>query len=106
MTRDPAYDYVPAELLSQMPPLYATEKQIDPTVWIKLFTPDSNWTWYLTEYDPAERLAFAFIVGQESELGYVSLIEMEECRGPLGLRVERDLQFKPQPLSHIRRLHP
>ena len=106
MIPDPAYDYVPADIAAQIPPLYATEKLDNPTVWIKLFTPDSNWTWYLTEYDPAERLAFGLVIGQETELGYFSLSEMEESRGPLGLKVERDLHFQPQPLSKIRDLHP
>ena len=100
-----AYDYIPATLASQIPPLYATEKLDDPTVWIKLFTPDSNWTWYLTEFDPDERLGFGLVIGHEQELGYVSLDEMSESRGPLGLRVERDLHFLPQPLSQVRALH-
>lgn len=106
MIPDPAYDYVPASIAAQIPPLYATEKLADPTVWIKLFTPDSNWTWYLTEYDPAERLAFGLVVGHETELGYFSLSELEESRGPLGLKVERDLHFQPQPLSNIRDQNP
>lgn len=106
MTRDPAYDYVPVSIAAQIPLLYSTEKLADPTVWIKLFTPDSNWTWYLTEYDPAERLAFGLVVGPETELGYFSLSEMEESRGPMGLKVERDLHFQPQPLSNIRDQNP
>ena len=101
-----AYDYIPATLASQIPPLYATEKLDDPTVWIKLFTPDSNWTWYLTEFDPNERMGFGLVIGPEQELGYISLDEMTESRGPLGLRVERDLHFQPQPLSQVRAKHP
>ena len=100
-----AYDYVPASMANQIPPLYATENLDDPMVWIKLFTPDSNWTWYLTEFDPAERMGFGLVIGPEQELGYFSLDEMTESRGPLGLRVERDLHFKPQPLTHVRAKH-
>ena len=103
---DGAYDYVPATLANQVPPLYATESIADPTVWIKLFTPDSNWTWYLTECDPSEKLAFGLVAGSDTELGYFSLAEMEDSRGPLGLRIERDLHFKPQPLSQVQALHP
>ncbi len=101
-----AYDHVPATLAKLVPTLYATESIADPTVWIKLFTPDSNWTWYLTEFDPSEQLAFGFVVGPDTELGYFSLAEMEESRGPLGLRIERDLHFQPQPLSQVQAQHP
>ena len=38
-----------AELRKRLPPLYAQEKNKDPIVHIKLFTPDSSWTWYVTE---------------------------------------------------------
>ncbi|MFO0966121.1 MAG: DUF2958 domain-containing protein [Gemmataceae bacterium] len=100
--RDDAYDYLPASLASHIPRLYTTEKLADPTIFIKLFTPDSNWTWYLLEYDPAERLGFGLVIGHEQELGYFSLEEMEESRGPLELRIERDLHFKPLPLSQVR----
>jgi DUF2958 family protein len=35
------------------------------------------------------------------ELGYASLQELESVRRPLGLGFERDLYFKPTPLSEI-----
>ncbi len=97
-----AYDYVPATFASKIPPLYGTEKMADPTVWLKWFTPDSNYTFFLTEYDPQERRCFGLVVGHETELGYFSLEELEEVRGPLGLRMERDLHFTPKPLSEVR----
>jgi hypothetical protein len=31
----------------------------------------------------------------EDELGYFTLSELESVHGPLGLSVERDLQFEP-----------
>jgi hypothetical protein len=34
-----------AELRASLPPLYAQEKNTDPTVHAKFFTPDSQWTW-------------------------------------------------------------
>jgi hypothetical protein len=42
-------------------------------------------------------------VGQETELGYFSLNEMEEVRGLWGLPIERDMYFKPVPLSKVRK---
>ncbi|MDH3662468.1 MAG: DUF2958 domain-containing protein [Alphaproteobacteria bacterium] len=66
---------------------------------VKLFTPDANGTWLLTELDPDEPdIAFGLCdlgVGFP-ELGIVALSEIEELRGPLKLPVERDLWFDPQ----------
>ncbi len=68
---------------------------------VKYFTPDADWTWYATEYDPESRLFFGLVDGFERELGYFSLDELEQLRGPLGLPVERDLYWKPTPLSEL-----
>ena len=60
---------------------------------VKLFTPDGNATWLLTELNPDIDLAFGLCdlgLG-EPELGYVSLSELAAVRGPLGLPLERDL---------------
>ncbi len=96
---------LPDEIVKTLPPLYATENVADPTVHVKFFTPDSSWTWYLTEFDPSQRLCFGLVIGLDHELGYFSLAELEEVRGPLGLAIERDLYFKSRPLSECQRLH-
>ena len=65
---------------------------------VKLFTPDANCTWLLTELDPdAPEIAFGLCdLGMGfPELGSVSLTELESVRGRLGLAVERDLHFSP-----------
>jgi hypothetical protein len=62
---------------------------------VKLFTPDAQCTWLLTELDPDDGLAFGLCdlgLGQP-ELGYVSLAELVTVRGKRGLPVERDLHF-------------
>jgi hypothetical protein len=43
------------------------------------------------------------VEGLDNELGYFSLTELQEIRGPFGLALERDLYFDPTPLSTIRR---
>jgi hypothetical protein len=96
---DPAHDLMPESIAKTIPPLYTTEHDKDPIARLKWFTPDSSWTWYVTEYDPIERLCFGLVVGHASELGYFRPSEIEGVRGPLGLRVERDLYFEPTPLS-------
>ena len=63
---------------------------------VKLFTPDAQCTWLLTELDPDDGLAFGLCdrgMG-EPELGYVSMLELAAVRGELGLPVERDLHFE------------
>jgi hypothetical protein len=89
------------ELREQLPPLYSQEKVRDPQVICKFFTPDSQWTWYALEFD-GEDMFFGYIIGFEAELGYFSLSELESVRGPWGLPIERDLWFKPCPLSEVK----
>jgi hypothetical protein len=92
------------EIENLLPPLRAQEeKGMDAIVYAKFFTPDSNWTWFATEFDPVERLFFGYVCGQENEFGYFSLDELESCRGPFGLPIERDLYFMPTPVSEVRR---
>jgi len=71
-------------------------------VWVKFFTPWSNWTWLATEYDPEQRLFFGFVIGDYPELGYFSLDELESVRGPMGITIERDKYWKPCPLSEAK----
>jgi hypothetical protein len=86
------------ELRDTIPRLYSGEKARDPIVRCKFFLPDAQWTWYVLEFD-GEDTFFGYVVGLEAELGYFSLRELESVRGPLGLKVERDLYFEPMPLS-------
>ncbi len=88
-----------------IPKLYATEETKDPLCQIKLFTPDSNWTWYIIEIDEANELCFGYVVGFEQELGYFTVSELKKIRGALHLPIERDLGFTPTLLSEVKRLH-
>jgi len=92
------------ELREQLPPLYSQEKEADPLVICKFFTPDSNWTWYAYEFD-GQDLFFGLVYGFETEFGSFSLSELEQARGPLGLPIERDLHFQPKKLSEVRKEH-
>lgn len=70
---------------------------------VKLFTPDANATWLLTEIDHEEpSIAFGLCdLGLGfTELGSVSLDEIASLRGRLGLPVERDMHFEAKhPIS-------
>lgn len=70
---------------------------LDPVPVVKLFTPDAAATWLLTEIDPDDPdAAFGLCdLGYGCpELGYVSLFELHQIRGRLGLPVERDCLFR------------
>ena len=92
-----------AELRANLPPLYSQEHVADPTVHCKFFTPDSNWTWYVTEgaEEDGQFLFFGYVCGLEKEWGYFMLSELESARGLLGLPIERDLYFRPGPFSQV-----
>lgn len=98
-----------AELCEKLPRLYSQEHVADPIVYAKFFTPDSNWTWFVTEgeavefwdEDDTDFRFFGFVVGFEKEWGYFLLSELEAARGPLGLAIERDLNFRARPVSEV-----
>lgn len=92
------------ELERKLPPLGSQDGQgTNAIAYVKFFTPDSNWTWWASEYDPKERCFYGLVQGLEEELGYFSLDELESVRGPMRLKIERDLWFKPTPLKELYR---
>jgi hypothetical protein len=85
----------------KLPPLYSgEEKGLEAQAQVKFFTPDSNWTWYASEFDGKD-LFFGLVDGLELELGYFSLKELKEVHGPLGLPIERDLHYEPKTLKEL-----
>lgn len=87
------------KIAKKLPKIGATDK-LKPeyiTIPLKLFLPGGRWTWYITEYDPKEGLMFGYVKSgldpNFDELGYSSLEELEELKGPYGLTVERDMYW-------------
>lgn len=93
-------------LRKQLPTLYSTEDIPlgDKVLVCKFFTPDAQWTWFACEFD-GDELFFGYVIGLEAEWGYFSLSELESIRGPLGLPIERDLNFRPQSIGPLLRSH-
>lgn len=84
-----------------LPPLYANEHLgLLAIALVKFFTPDSNWTWYASEFD-GEDTFFGLVAGFDVELGYFLLSELQTVRGPLGLLVERDLHYEPKTIKEL-----
>ena len=99
------HELLPQELKEQLPKLYENEEYgLEAKALVKFFTPDSNWTWYASEFD-GEDILFGLVSGFEVELGYFSLAELEGVRGPLGLPKERDLHFRPETLQELMQNH-
>lgn len=97
---------IPHTLLSDIPDLYATEGSLNPVAYVKLFTPDSNWTWYIIEFSKDDaNTCYGYVQGLESELGYFSLLELESVHGPLGLTIERDMSFEPIEFSKVKKIN-
>ncbi len=93
---------LPPEIREQLPGLYANEEiGLMAQALVKFFTPDSNWTWYASEFDGKDTF-FGLVIGFFAEFGYFTLSELEKARGPLGLPIERDEHFEPKPLKELR----
>ena len=95
---------MPGALKSKIPKLYAQENEKDPMVYAKFFSPYTNALWLVTEYDGADTMfGWADLGYGMGELGYISLSELDNLhKGGLPL-VERDLYFRPAPLSKAKR---
>ena len=83
------------------------DEDFDPLPVVKLFMPDGAATWLLASLDPeCPAIGFALCdlgVGCP-EMGSVYVSELEDVRGSLGLKVERDLHFVgKKPLSEYAR---
>lgn len=81
----------------------AANPNYDPYPVLKLFTPDADATWLISQADPDEPdILFGLCdlgVGFP-ELGAVRLSEIAAIRGPVGLPVERDTAFRAErPIS-------
>jgi hypothetical protein len=105
LDRERGHKLLDEETKGRLPPLYSGEDLgLEAVAQVKFFTPDSGWSWFASEFD-GEDLFFGLVVGQEIELGYWSLSELREARGPLGLLVERDLYFEPTSLKELKAQH-
>ena len=95
------------EVGETIPALYANEnvKDYDDVLAVaKLFSPFSNWTWYITEMDPETGTCFGLVQGFETEVGYFDLTELAEATVFGGVpAVERDLYWQPKTIGKIRR---
>ena len=75
-------------------------REVPPTA--KLFTPMSNWTWYIMEWDAETGRCFGLAQGAEQEFGNFHLDELSEATAFGGvLLVERDCYWNPETIGEI-----
>lgn len=97
------HDLLPLSIRRKLPKLYSQDGKKNPTVFVKFFSPYSDFTWYITEFDGKDTM-FGYVKrsGHGSEWGYSSFKELvNSTRGRLPL-VERDTSFSPKTISKIR----
>lgn len=92
-----------------LPKLYTTEET--PTeskvCHLKLFFPAGRFTFYCVEgeQDGDDFRMFGYTksaLGADcDEWGYASLNELQSIRGPLGLKIERDLSWRPTLMGEV-----
>lgn len=91
-----------------LPPLYTNNGEPDPLAVVKFFDPTGSWTWYATEGGPEgdDYRFYGLVCGWERELGYWMLSDLQHAKDGLtglqALPIERDLYFKPKPLSECK----
>ena len=100
------HELMTKRLADTIPAIYANEKVADYDTVLahaKLFSPYSQWTWFITEMDPATGTCFGLVEGLERELGYFDLTELAETTVFGGVpAVERDLYWEPRTLGEIK----
>ena len=94
-------ELLPKDIRETLPELYANEELgLAAQALVKFFTPDSNWTWYASEFD-GEDIFYGLVDGFVKELGTFRLSELLQNRGKWGLPIERDLWFEPTTISEL-----
>jgi hypothetical protein len=89
------HDQLLANCQAQIARMDAGEADIDFKPVVKLFTPDAQCNWLLTELG-LDDIAFGLCDPGMGcpEIGFVSMTEIRALSGPLGLPVERDDKFE------------
>ena len=90
---------------ANLPDLYTFEEAEakDTPIGIKLFTPYSNFTWFISEAREEDNdiIMFGYVKGQANEWGYSSLKELAEIQTAIGPAVEVDLHFGKHNMQEV-----
>lgn len=76
----------------------------DEVVWAKLFDFAGSGTWFVTDYDPRDKIGFGYVTGlYENEWGSFSVEEMQSVYKFGKPCIEFDLHFKPQRFDELKK---
>jgi hypothetical protein len=92
------------EIIKRFAEVGSQENVEDPIVIAKFFNPTGIGYWFVTEYNPEEKIFFGYVSlfgDYNDEWGSFSLAELEEFKGLGGLGIERDLHFEEIKSSEI-----
>ena len=99
------HELMTKELEEKIPALGASqnvEDCDDAVAHVKLFSPYSSWTWYVTEWEAETGLCFGLVEGFDTEWGYFGLKELAEATVFGGVpAIERDLYWEPKTIGEI-----
>lgn len=91
------YELITSDMLEHTPKLYAQDHVpfADKMVYGAFIIPfKSDWTWYMTEYDSEQKLAFGLVLGHEAEWGYFSIEELQSLGAQRLLLVDFPKTFR------------
>jgi hypothetical protein len=97
-------EFLPQELLGQIPRLGETLTEGDPMVWARLFNPLSGWSWYLIELEPlaTDAICCVYEVGWDEKMTYFNLSDLDLHAAEVGEPNQRDTSFTPCRLSDVK----
>lgn len=70
----------------------------------RFFNPVGMGNWYATEYNPETKLFFGYVSlfgDHNDEWGSFALSDLEEYRGAMGMKIERDQYSKEELISKV-----
>ena len=74
---------------------YELGSDMNQKVVAKYFNPAGKGTWYLMNTEPNSDYAWGIVDLFDVEMGSFSIGELESIKLPFGLKIERDMYFKP-----------
>jgi hypothetical protein len=98
------------QMAAIVPPLAAVDTHTDPLCYFRMVAPhrdDCQWFVLAAQPDGDDVLLLVYVCladPENAEVGYVALSELRAIRGPWLLNVETDPDWKPRPLSEVKRL--
>ena len=96
------------KLIKKYQKLNKDKDLMDKDIAVHLFNPTGAGDWYIYEYNEDTQIAFGYVSifnDHCDEFGDFAVWELQEYKGRMGLGIERDLHWTPQPLKELKHLY-